>query len=69
MIYQPREDEMLDKKYFGVREEILNENKILDKDSAKRLQFLMRTLLTDPQLEFRFRRLLSRKLFSQKEMD
>ena len=65
MIYQPREDEMLDKKYFGFREEILNENKILDKDSAKRLQFLM----TDPQLEFRFRCLLSRKLFWQKEMD
>lgn len=68
MIYQPRANEMLDKKYFGFREEILNANKILDKDSAKRLQFLMRTLLTDPQLEFRFRRLLSRKLFSQKEM-
>ena len=60
---------MLDKKYFGFHEEILNENKILDKDSAKRLQFLMRTLLTDPQLEFRFRCLLSRKLFWQKEMD
>lgn len=30
-------------------------------DSAKR------TLLTDPQLEFRFRRLLCRKLFSQKK--
>lgn len=33
MIYQPREDDMLDKKYFGFREEILKENKILDKDS------------------------------------
>ena len=31
MIYQPREDEMLDKKYFRFREEVLNENKILDR--------------------------------------
>ena len=48
MIYQPREDEMLEKKYFGFREE---------------------NSLDGLQLEFRFRRLLSRKLFSQKEMD